>query len=598
MKSNKIKKSLITLRYVSFASFALIVFSFVSACSKKDEASKDQSKVSDVKDAEVTASAFSQYVNSLDGSVIKMLPADTYGFLLFLNTDGVAAKQKEYWEKDLPQEVKSLIDSSLSGFESILNEAGLLKGKKAEDIYTMESAQFISRLKGSSLEKGSGSTQDEVHDLEEESHAGFITRLKLENLQDKAKEIASAVSNKGTPAEVVKEGAFSILEFKDQGAIIPAFRYLGLKDSFMVSASSKEIIETVFEEKRGGLPAIFRDQEFVDLAGQLRALPKSVIFGGLKGAPDKAIPLAFGMSDASFNAATDVASGNDEVLIAFNQTFDSTYAAETRMKISENLKKYLSLDSVAGSAEVSGLKSVKKDKMPSNTIVSLDLSKFFSERLIAQSKEKLLEIEPRLVGIINEIQRLGLSISAVEQQRLLPVPAISFLFEVKNQQVVSDAIKDMVKNSLQSSSMVPPGANWIAEGEDTSTILTALGEEISVISKDQTVILSSAKDMAKLLLSSSVPDSVSSVPLNKLFPEIDSSDTDMGVLFINFKSLSQALEKVFAMSGAFGAKPQLPTGDFNPEVFIKALSSVGLSGARVYLDSNEVLVVDVRTERL
>ncbi len=569
-----------------FLLFLLFIFS--GACSKKEDASSEKKSVKLSGSAPETV--FDDFLSAIDGSVVSMLPKRTYGFLLFLNTDGVARKQKEYWEKSLPDEIKERIDSSLSGFESILEEAGLLNGKKVSDVYTMESAQFISRAE-------SVHSESDVQSENDEDHAGFITRLKLENLGSKAKEIADAVSKKGTPVKVIQSGELSVLEFEDKGAIIPAFRYLGLKDSYIVSASSKEVIEEVFLERQGKLPEIFSDREFISLAGKLEYLKKSVIFGGLKGAPETAFPFAFGMHQEAFGGGLlkqeSDKSSSEEVLMAFNQSFESTYGAELRVKASEKIRKFLKSEDQEGTL-TSSVK--RRETIPQNTILSLELSELFTEKLLQENRDIILNYEPRLLSILSDVSSIGFFLSAVDTQRLLPVPAISFLLEVENKERVLEALKEIVKTALQSNSMVPPGADWIAMSDDTSTILTALGEEVSIISRgDATLAVTSSRDIVQMLLSPSASGTVPLVSLKKLFSAESGAKTDLGSLFINFSTLTKALDKVFAMSGAFGAQTDISSTEFSPELFIKALSAVGISGARIYLDGEEEMVVNVKT---
>jgi hypothetical protein len=573
----------------------LTVLVCLAACSRKEDTeTQKHTKASGKDSVQDPVAEYNNFLSAIDGSVISMLPARTYGFLLFLNTDDVARKQKEYWEKDLSPEIKELINSSLSGFESILEDSGLLGDKKVEEIYTMESAQFISAGAPTGTDEEKAAQADKP---EEAGHAGFITRLKLENLQDKGKEVAEAVSAKGTPAKVVQEGPVCILEFEDQGVIVPAFRYLGLKDSYIVSASSKEVIEEVFSADTDSWAAIFTDPEFIEIASKLSSLDKSVIFGGLKGQPSTALPFAFGMYQDGFDPGASLKNGNDsseEMLVAFNQSFDDSYAAELRVKTSDAIKQLLG---TGDSEHEKKSLNVSKDKVPSDTILSLEMSSLFTGRVLSEMKEQIVIFEPRLSGVLPDIGQISLFLSAVDQQRLLPVPAISFLLDVKNRDSVQSAVKEIIKSSLQENSMVPPGADWISEGDNVHTILTALGEEVSIISSETQLAISSSKDIAKTLMSDVVSSSASAVSVSGLYPATGEKGIDIGTLYINFLTLTQAMDKVFAMSGAFGAKPQMPAGEFNPELFVKALSSVGLAGSRVYLDASDVLVVKVRTKR-
>jgi hypothetical protein len=578
------------------------------SCSKKEDSAEavigDSKKGKDTTKSQIDS--YQSFLDKIDSSMISLLPSGTYGFMLFLNTDGIAKKQKEYWEKDLDPEVKELISASMSGFEAMLADIGVLEGRSVEDIYEMESAQFVAESIIDDVSSNQDEDTDPVTNSESKpsgktsTHAGFIASLNLSNLHEKAESIAESLRKNASPAQLIKKESPAIIEFSEQGALIPAFKYLGLKDSYIVSASSMEIIEEVFSPKTKPRPDVFSDAEFSALAKKLPDLEQSVIFGGLKGDGKKSLPFAMGMQ-FPFEDMVDGSNENlheegKNLLIAFNQSFASSYAAQFRMKISDNVMSFLKM---GHDKDESKSDELAKTIVTDSTIFSLDLSSYLTKALFSESKEQIMNMDPRLQILVEQLEKISVTINSIEQQRFLPVPSISFMLEAKNTEQVLPVLKEVIKDSLQANGMVPPGASWVPEGENGSTILTALGEEITIIFNEQFIGIGSSRPELKLLLGESTESSSAVLDISKVFSlNLKSTSVkDISLFFLNFKTLSQSLEKVFAMSGAFGAKNEVKKGEFNPEVLSKALAAIGVAGGRVYVEEEE-LVVNVKADRL
>lgn len=582
MFGSRIKNSL---SLILISGLFLLLFS----CSKKDDVDSASSNLKESTSASQKKSAslnFEDYIKSLESPIIKMLPESTYGFLLFLNTDNIANEQKKYWEKDLSEEVKGQIDSSLLGFETVLKDAGLLDGKNLSDIYSMESAQFVSRAQ---IVRDANNSNFSNH----EDNSGFITKLELDSLNEKVDNIAKAVTKNGTPAKVIKKGDCSIIEFEDKGAIVPSFRFLGLLNSYLISASSVDVINEICSADNQSIPSIFTDSALVELGSKLKSLNKSVILAGLKGSPSNAIPFAFGLSDSNKADAISESDLPEEVLLVFNQSFDKSYGAELRVKVSENIVDMLSLNTLSSS----NIKISDRNKLPSNTLLSLDLSNSFTQALIQKHGQKIISYEPSIFSILPDIKSISFALSSIDAPRLLPIPALTLIFNVNDTESFVSALKDLVKNLLQSNSMIPPSADWLTASDKSHSILTALGEEISISSKDTFVSIGTTKEISKLFLEKSLPETTPSISLNDIFSNSSERSFELVRLFINFTTLSDTASKVLSMNTAFGGSEPSHSDMMSPTTLINLLSSVGIAGADMHLIGKDELVVSVNTDR-
>ncbi|HMO17151.1 MAG TPA: hypothetical protein PKA63_03675 [Oligoflexia bacterium] len=640
--------------------FAVLVFT-ISACTKKDENESSESntaknKISDSK----TADPYEVFLSGLEkNSLAGMLPAGTFGFVIFMNQNNTAKKQKDYWENDLPADVRDLVKQTMAGLEKILDEAGVLEGKKIDEVYEMESAQFVAEL------SSDNSASTDSKKPKNEIGSGFIARFKIEKLENKAKDIAGSLSRSGYPATVldimandspyknISSKGVSVIEFSQDSSFLSGFRYLALKGGHVVFASSPAlIVELSSIEGSNGLPGIFRDPQFRETAERLSHLDTSVIFGGAKGSlntEEVGFPLQIpgatavipGSPDSSAGSGIDTqlhdffirpSAGADAVtdkpmILAFNQSFDGHYRAEFRSRLSGDL-----LDSHLGSllstttnGQTSSSKSEEKssDSIPSNGILLVDFPPQATSAILTESEPLLMMVDPAFSELVPLVKGLALTVSATEgQQSFLPFPALGIRVELSDVLKGRKLLEELILRQLESASLIPPATTWAKDTDETKSLLTALGEQLTIVSAKKAgdsgiVALSSSRDQAKYLagdIKSLKPDMTENqLALRDFIPQISHSQISRSVkneksddavvidvlkLFLNFKAMNTALEKVFTMSAIFGedVSAKHPSGSMDPKNLGKTLSAIGASGIRIYIEKFSNGMVDSGSE--
>lgn len=593
-------------------SFSLSLLFFCIACSKKEETNSDVSHEKGMAvDVKEITDPYVLGVQDLSSTIARFLPEGTYGFVLFLNKDNLATRQKEYWQKDLPENVKEIIDQSTAGLEKMLDQVGLLEGRTTEEVYEMESAQFLVHLDDKSSEEES---EEELVEASEASsgfskvdQSGFITKLKINDLQLKVKEISDALTKSGSPSKVIKEGDTAIIEFSESYFFLSGFKYLALKDSLIVFGSSVSLIDEIFESENKPLPPIFLDSEFKKLAEKLPNLSSSVIFAGYKGTLSSLKESMAGMpiplpGDAPGNKKTDTNDSLDEskpFLIAFNQSFDNFYKLQLRVKSSEDIFGFTP-STIEGNQKSFAL---AKSKLPANTIFDLEFSNALTDALKLHLKNQLGDSEQKIKDFAELLNTIGLSLSTTEGQKsFLPLPSILLRLDVSDHDKALPLFESLLHDQLLLSGMIPPNAPLVKEGEDLKSILTAFGEEIIISRSNSSILVGTSRDQIKTsITSNATANDQSLLDITPYLPDSEISKGSVGTfiwsLFLNFKTLNSALEKVFTMSAVFGQEARTKSAGVQIADLGKALSALGAMGAKAYVE-DDVYVLTLHTKKM